>query len=103
MRLDDFTVLHPEHALAVLYRLRAVSHQQHGRMGFAHDFGQQAEHLLSRGRIQAARRLVRQNQRRPMHHRPCDRHALHLSSRKLSRQRRSAMRNAHTLQQFPHP
>ena len=62
-----------------------MRHQNQRRAFSAIQFQQQFHHPRTGGRIQIARRLIRQNHRRPQHKRPCQRHTLLLSSRKLDR------------------
>src|SRR5262245_23679407 len=55
------------------------------RGSFAIEFGEQAENLLSRMRVERAGRFVSQQQRRPAAQRAGDSHALLLAARELRR------------------
>jgi hypothetical protein len=65
----------------------------------AHAFEQQGEHLVGGARVEVAGRLVGQDQRRPVHQRARDRHALQFAARQRARPARTEAGEADARQQ----
>src|SRR5687768_9664660 len=64
------------------------------------NFAYQLEDAQSGDRVEVARRLIREQQRRAMNDGPADRDALHLAARQLVREVLCAVREPYTLQDF---
>ena len=95
--LHDFAVLEPHDSLTVRGHIRLVRHDD-DRLSVAVQLIEQRENLDARLRIEIARRLVGQQDRRIRDQRTRDRHALPLPARKLVGQVVSALRQTDPLQ-----
>ncbi len=95
--LDDLAVAQPDHALGLRGDVGLVGDQDH-RASFEVQTGENPKHVLGGVRVEVARRLVRQNQRRIGHDRARHRDALLLAPGELGGKVVHTAGHAHRLQ-----
>ena len=104
---DDGTILHHADPVGDLaHDGQVVGDEQHRHAGIAFQIGQQIEDLRLNGHVQCGRRLIRDQQVRPVGQRHRDHHPLPLPAGELMRIRFQAVlriANANAIQQFDDP